>query len=564
MVDRGSQARLARDKLVQQFIGSVHANGQRDHHRPLPNVSRSEFEWDVQNTKAWRKYGTKPKSKQCGFDLLQSDIPPRTAIYKSADISYSRNVSIDFLMEIEKQTGIAGNEKADELARRGSDNEPDPGQTLGVPKRTARVSVKDWIQAKHKSYWENIPRNRHGKQYIKEPSHKRTVDLLNLNRAQIKTVTGLMTGHAPVKEHLARMGLYNGDPSCRLCDKEPETVAHILCRCEALDRRRQKIFGQPVGEPEIFNSHPVKDLYRLVQGNKQNRSFNSDNYEKYIWLTESEVRNKLFCWYCVLFSTDKSSCWGRLGYNDLKNLPRGLDRHCKSQEHMITGCGLLGVGIWLRVAYEGYASLLPQYALLSADSLAIALGTITFVFSFFACCGSWFQNRCMLITYFCLVVFIFVAEFLLGSLAFAFKDNLKHTLNEELRNGLTHHYNVTTHGPKSLVQIWDNIQSQFGCCGVQDYQDWYMIDAWPEEKWVPDSCCLPASYDYNCGKIKDVSIYTQGCYDQIHNFFIKRLDIIGFVGILIAFFQLYGLISSMLLFCTVKHKRLSRTYKSYS
>ncbi|KAJ8959281.1 hypothetical protein NQ317_019584, partial [Molorchus minor] len=103
-------------------------------------------------------------------------------------------------------------------------------------------------------------------------------------------------------------------------------------------------------------------------------------------------------------------------------------------------CGLLGVGLWLRFAYEGYASLLPQYALLSADSLSSLL-KVTFVFSFFACCGSWFQNRCMLIT--------------------------------------------------------------FGCCGVENYEDWYMIDAWSDEKWVPDSCCLPASYDIGCGKLRD-------------------------------------------------------------
>ncbi|XP_023012078.1 tetraspanin 5D [Leptinotarsa decemlineata] len=230
----------------------------------------------------------------------------------------------------------------------------------------------------------------------------------------------------------------------------------------------------------------------------------------------------------------------------------------------ISGCGLLGVGLWLRIAYEGYASLLPQYALLSVDSLAIAFGTITFVFSFFACCGSWFQNRCMLITYFTLVVLMFLAEFILGSLAFVFRDGLRHTLREELQNGLMHHYNMTSNGPNSLVQIWDNIQIKFGCCGVRNYEDWYMIDAWPDHKWVPDSCCFPANYDQNCGKVWGAEVYTQGCYAQINNFFIRRLDIIGFVGILVAFFQLYGLISSMILFCTVKYKRTSRTYKSYS
>ena len=64
----------------------------------------------------------------------------------------------------------------------------------------------------------------------------------------------------------------------------------------------------------------------------------------------------------------------------------------------IIGCAVLGGGIWLRVTYGGYASLLHQYAALSADSLCLAAGIITFVVAFCGCCGSWFQIRLMLIT----------------------------------------------------------------------------------------------------------------------------------------------------------------------
>ncbi|XP_063922888.1 tetraspanin-9-like isoform X2 [Zophobas morio] len=230
----------------------------------------------------------------------------------------------------------------------------------------------------------------------------------------------------------------------------------------------------------------------------------------------------------------------------------------------ITGCGVLGVGIWLRIAYEGYASLLPQYALLSADSLAIVVGTITFILAFLACCGSWFQSRCMLVTYFSLVVFMFIAEFLVGSLAFVFRVSLGHTFRQELQNGLWHHYNVTARGPNSLVTIWDNLQSEFKCCGVNNYEDWFLIDAWPNKNWVPDTCCIPSKLEEDCGQSGNADIfYSTGCYHQIHMWFVQRLHIVGVVGLVVAFIQLFGLISSMLLFCTVRHKRTSRTYKSY-
>lgn len=55
---------------------------------------------------------------------------------------------------------------------------------------------------------------------------------------------------------------------------------------------------------------------------------------------------------------------------------------------------------------------------------------------------------------------MFVAEFLMGSLAFIFRESLRHTLKEELQNGLRHHYNITASGPNSLIAIWDNLQKQ--------------------------------------------------------------------------------------------------------
>ncbi|XP_050297922.1 tetraspanin-9 [Anthonomus grandis grandis] len=228
----------------------------------------------------------------------------------------------------------------------------------------------------------------------------------------------------------------------------------------------------------------------------------------------------------------------------------------------ITGCVLLAVGIWLRISYEGFATLLPQYALLSADVAAIVIGLVTFILSFFACCGSWVQSRCMLITYFSLVVFMFVAEFIFGSLAFVYRDSIKHTFVEKLQDGLSHNYNISEPS-NNLVGIWDEIQSTFRCCGVENYEDWHMIDAWPDQLWVPDTCCLPANYGVGCGQQRSDSIYKSGCYKKIYEWFKERLLVIGLVGLTVAFVQLFGLISSMLLFCTVKHRRRSRTYKSY-
>lgn len=64
-----------------------------------------------------------------------------------------------------------------------------------------------------------------------------------------------------------------------------------------------------------------------------------------------------------------------------------------------------------------------------------------------------------------------------------------------------------------------------------------MIDAWPNEKWVPDSCCIPEYFQIGCGKTMAVKVYFQGCYTNIHNLLVRRMDIIGVAGIIIAFIQ---------------------------
>lgn len=90
---------------------------------------------------------------------------------------------------------------------------------------------------------------------------------------------------------------------------------------------------------------------------------------------------------------------------------------------------------------------------------------------------------------------------------------------------------------KEMKSKYNCFSAQFQCCGVQSYTDWYLIDAWPSKKWVPDSCCITQQLKSGCGKKWPVKVYSQGCYSKIHNFFVRKLDIIGIIGMMIAFTQ---------------------------
>jgi hypothetical protein len=76
-----------------------------------------------------------------------------------------------------------------------------------------------------------LPGHRHSKLLIDGPCKNRADDLLKLSRHQLKMVVAILTGHAAVRGHLDIMGLFEGDPACRLCRKETNSAAyHLLLR----------------------------------------------------------------------------------------------------------------------------------------------------------------------------------------------------------------------------------------------------------------------------------------------------------------------------------------------
>jgi hypothetical protein len=162
--------------------------------------------------------------------------------------------------------GILGNEEADRLARRASGfplQGPEPA--LGIPRCSAREAIRAWTMKQHFCTWRDLTGHRHGKLFISGPCRKRTDDLLKLSRHQLKMVVAILTGHTPVRKHLRIMGLFEGDPTCRFCRKEVETVQHIICCCKALARQRY-VFGSLVVELTEIYTASVRDLCLFLRG----------------------------------------------------------------------------------------------------------------------------------------------------------------------------------------------------------------------------------------------------------------------------------------------------------
>jgi hypothetical protein len=163
--------------------------------------------------------------------------------------------------------GIPGNKETDKLARQASAiSLLGPELALGIPRCSARQAVKNWTEHQHYNAWRDLPGHRYGKLFIGRPCKRRADDLLKLSRHQLKMAVAVLMGHAPVRRHLHIMGLFNGDPTCRFCWMETETVQRIICCCEALARQRYNVFGKPIAEPKDISTASIRDLCLYIRG----------------------------------------------------------------------------------------------------------------------------------------------------------------------------------------------------------------------------------------------------------------------------------------------------------
>jgi hypothetical protein len=94
----------------------------------------------------------------------------------------------------------------------------------------------------------------YSKLFIGRPCKRKAEDLLKLSRHQLKMAVAFLMGHVPVRRHLYIMGLFDGDPTCRFCRMETDTVQHMICCCEVLAPRRYNVFGKLFAEPKEIST----------------------------------------------------------------------------------------------------------------------------------------------------------------------------------------------------------------------------------------------------------------------------------------------------------------------
>jgi hypothetical protein len=126
--------------------------------------------------------------------------------------------------------------------------------------------MKGWIERQHLVLCCGpCDTQRQARELIFGPVLATGARLLSFNRTQSRVVIDLLTGYNTLRRHVHVMGLSN-NPTCRKCDTEEETSAHILGECEALASLRRRYLGSFFSDPEDIRRLGVGAISNFAKG----------------------------------------------------------------------------------------------------------------------------------------------------------------------------------------------------------------------------------------------------------------------------------------------------------
>uniref|UniRef100_A0A668AXQ2 Tetraspanin n=1 Tax=Myripristis murdjan TaxID=586833 RepID=A0A668AXQ2_9TELE len=173
----------------------------------------------------------------------------------------------------------------------------------------------------------------------------------------------------------------------------------------------------------------------------------------------------------------------------------------------LAGAAILGVGVWVKVDSSSMLDLLgslegapPQLAQLANVSyLLMAAGAVLLVIGFLGCCGAIKESKCMLLTFFIIVLIIFLAE-VAGACP------------------VLSHANVTTENVFVFNTFIFVVFFQLKCCGYRNYTNFDDSPFHKEHGGIyPDPCCNTTITD-TIGVCSDTAArlsMIDGCFNKL-------------------------------------------------
>nr|XP_033779454.1 tetraspanin-16 [Geotrypetes seraphini]XP_033779455.1 tetraspanin-16 [Geotrypetes seraphini]XP_033779456.1 tetraspanin-16 [Geotrypetes seraphini]XP_033779457.1 tetraspanin-16 [Geotrypetes seraphini]XP_033779458.1 tetraspanin-16 [Geotrypetes seraphini] len=225
----------------------------------------------------------------------------------------------------------------------------------------------------------------------------------------------------------------------------------------------------------------------------------------------------------------------------------------------VGGAAVLGIGIWVKVDGGSFVNILgvaaPQLTqLINVGYLCIAIGSFLLLMGFLGCYGAVKENRCMLMLFFSIILFIFIAEVAGAVVVLAFSavsqiflDHLSGWAMKTLREDYGTQPDITL--------IWNTAMKELKCCGFNNYTDFNKSNFFREHNnTYPSPCCSSTGTSKDPCTSPNLHDNVKGCYLEFQEFLSKNGKIVGGVALGICALELAAMAVSLILFCQISSK----------
>ncbi|XP_035032977.1 tetraspanin-1 [Hippoglossus stenolepis] len=218
------------------------------------------------------------------------------------------------------------------------------------------------------------------------------------------------------------------------------------------------------------------------------------------------------------------------------------------------GLTLVAMGIWVSVDGSSFLQLLGPFSsqamqFVNVGFFSIAIGIVLVLLGLLGCCGAHKESRCLLLTFFCIVLIIFIAEVAAGVVALAYASFAEGILRAWATPALQKDY-----GREPVVTTtWNSTMTELKCCGFTNYTDF--VGSWFEKDnggSLPPNCCWTRSAPCSPGEAERSNV--QGCFQQILETLKKHANIVGGIAAGVGVLEIAAMVVSMYLYCHLDNR----------
>ncbi|XP_061160024.1 tetraspanin 35 [Syngnathus typhle] len=226
----------------------------------------------------------------------------------------------------------------------------------------------------------------------------------------------------------------------------------------------------------------------------------------------------------------------------------------------LAGAVILGIGIWVKVDSGSILSFLGKIEnaptelsqVLNVGYLLIAVGILLVIIGFLGCFGAIKESKCMLLTFFIIILLVFLVE-VAGAVVILVFRPLAEDVFQRFGTAAVASIKKDYGTDSDVTGLWDTTMSTLKCCGIYNSSDFIDSPYYVENSnQYPPPCCPRAE---PCDQIAiDISTAIPGCFVKFTQLIDDNTVVIVGVALGIAALELCAMTVSMILYCKIKSR----------